>query len=794
MRSATRSLRISCAGALAIFAITSPRHWQEPNCNAVSRWSFLAAANRASAETPTRMLPATIAVSFRTGFEENCGQAPADARFLSRGSDCDLMLTRKGAVFSLNTRKLTGASGRETVKMEYGGITSVPRLTGVNLLQAKSSYFKGNDAGGWVSGATSYSAVRYTDVYPGIDQVFYRNGSQIEYDFVVRPGSNPQVIRLHFYGQTGLRLDSNGDLVLKTPAGEIRHKSPRAYQDINGERLDVSARFVVVNDADVCFELGVYASSQTLVIDPVLEYSTYIGGAGRDEGNAIAVDPMGSIYVTGFTDSPDRLTGMPAGVRPAGSTSNSFLIKLSSDGQTLLYSVHFSDCEARGLAVDSAGNAYLTGQADPGFAVTSGAFQTNLAGDGDAFIAKLDSAGSLVYSTLVGGTGDDRGLDVSVDASGNAYICGETHSANFPTTSRAFQRAHGGGAFDAFVTKLSPDGTELVYSTYLGALKDDRGQGIAVDSAGTVYVTGFTNSKTFPATPGSYEGSELEYFTTKLSADGSTLIYSIFGLGGSDIAIDAEGNAYLTGTTSSKKLGTLGKPFQRYRQGKLDAFVAKLNSAGTDIVYATYLGGGDNDYGSAIGIDSEGNAYVAGMTESRDFPAAGSVQSDYGGFGDAFVTALNTEGSSLIYSTLLGGGDTDLGEAIAVFPSGTVCAVGSTRSIGFPTASPLQANKGSGNEFDAFVVKIEATTPVPVIDSARWTDGRLYIFGRDFDFDAKILIDGDKVSTQSDVSDSTSILFSRAARSRIAPGQTVTLQVRNSTGKTSNEIAFTRPE
>lgn len=796
MRFAFRCFRGCGALAVACLAITSSCSPSETNRNPVvtgpyiAMWKSLVANQGAG---PMSKHPAS--------FEANRGQAPSEIKFISRGPGYDLLLTSNGAVFSLvrsTPRKSTKRSAHETVTMEYSEAQPSLRVSGFGQLPTKTSYFKGNEPAGWITGVPNYGGVMYSDVYPGIDQVYYANGPEIEYDFIVRPGSNPQAIKLRFSGQTDLSLNTNGDLVLRTTFGEMRHKNPHAYQVINDERRCVSARYVVESSKEVSFAFGEYDESEPIFIDPVLQYSTYIGGAGREEGNAIAVDPLGNIYVAGFTDSSGALTATPGDEVGASSSSiNSFVLKLSSDGQTLLYSVHLSACEALGLAVDSDGYAYVTGQADPDFAVTPGALQTTSGGGRDAFVAKLDPTGSsLVYSTFIGGSEDDRGLDIAIDASGSAYVCGETESTNFPSTPQSFQPGHAGGAFDAFVTKLTPTGTALAYSTYLGGNQDDRGQGIAVDSNGYAYVTGSSDSKRFPTTPGSYQGSDLEFFITKLSGDGSTLVYSVVGLGGKDIAVDVEGSAYVTGTTSSKKLGATGKPYQSNRQGMLDAFFAKLNSEGAELVYATYLGGEENDYGSAIGIDQEGNAYVTGTTESRNFPTVSSLQPNYGGFADAFVAEFNPKakgGASLVYSTLLGGGDTDVGEAIAILPSGAVCAAGSTRSLGFPTASPLQPNRGGGNEFDAFVVRIEGVAVNPQIDSTEWVDGRLYVFGKNFDFEAKIFIDDNKVSTQSDVSNPTTKLFSRAARRRIAIDQTVTLQVRNSDGRTSNQVAFTRP-
>jgi hypothetical protein len=731
------------------------------------------------------------------GFEANQGQAHPDIKFISHGNNLNLLLTNTGALF-LPDGSVAREPGKPNqpgaVRMELVSANPLPSISGFDQLPNKSSYFAGSDPAGWITGIPNYTGVHYADVYPGIDLLYYGNGQQLEYDFITRPGSDPRVIKLSFYGAEKMSLDGDGSLVLKTALGEIRHHKPSVYQKVGGGKKYVPAQYVIANDSEVSFHLGEYDASEPLVIDPILQYSTYIGGASRDEGNAIAVDSSGNIYVAGFTDSPGSLV-MSGATGQSTSSINSFVVKLSSDGTSILYSVYLADCEAFSLAVDSGGNVYVAGQAGPDFAVTPGAFQTVSAGGFDAFTAKLDPTGSsLLYSTFIGGSNYDSALDIAVDGLGNAHLCGETQSTDFPSTSQAFQPAHAGGSFDVFALKLNAAGKALNYATYLGGRNDDRGQGIALDSAGNAYVTGASDSKNFPTTANAYSGSGIGFFITKLNQDGSAALYSVYGLGGRRIVVDPEGYAYVTGTTQSKLLTTNKKSFQRFRQGSLDAFVAKLNREGTDIIYATYLGGGNNDYGSAIGIDLEGQAYVAGSTESVDFPSVRSLQPNYGGFSDMFVAELNADGTGLIYSTLVGGGDTDLGEAITVLPQGVIYATGATRSLGFPTANPLQAAR-SGDEFDAFVVRVDPTSLDPRIDSVQWGDKNLFIYGENFGFGAKILVDGKKAATENDVSEPTTILFSKSAWKGIANGEvdTVTLQVRNTDGRLSNEVTFTRP-
>jgi len=618
-------------------------------------------------------------------FEANRGQTHKDVRFLSRGPGYSLYLTADEAVLVLSTPTPdTPRNARDTrrdpklqgksvaLRMSLVGAARKPQVTGLDELPGKANYFIGKDRSKWRTNAPTYAKVQYRNVYPGIDLVYYGNQRQLEYDFVVAPGADPKTIALRLQGARKLEIDAEGNLVLRTAGGDICQHKPIIYQEIDGVRQAIDGSYVRKGANRVGFQVAAYDTTRPLIIDPVLSYSTYLGGSGGEKGLAIAVDRYGNAYVTGVVSSTD-------------------------------------------------------------FPTTSGAYQTNFGGGTglgggqgfDAFVTKLDPTGSaLVYSTYLGGSDDDQGLGIAVDTNGNAYVTGSTFSANFPTTAGSFQPTYG-GVTDAFVTKLDPTGSALIYSTYLGGSSGDEGNAIAVDAGGCAYVTGIAGSD-FPTTPGAVEAvGAIGAFVTKLDPSGSALAYSTYlggnrsGSNGSGIAVDAFGNAYVTGFASSGYPTTPGA-FQRTFNPPAgvnhpftsDAFVTKLNPTGTGLVYSTYLGGSEVDFGTGIAVDVDGNAYVTGFTASADFPVTPGPQPLYGGGFDAFVTKLQATGSALAYSTYLGGSGEDRGHGIAVDAHGSAYVTGQTASINFPTTSgAFQTTFGGGNAWfgDAFVTKLNAT-------------------------------------------------------------------------------------
>jgi Beta-propeller repeat/Abnormal spindle-like microcephaly-assoc'd, ASPM-SPD-2-Hydin len=674
-------------------------------------------------------------------FEANRGQTDARVKFLSRGSGYSLFLTSDEAVFSLRSSKAKTASDksahalparqpgelaatRAVLRMKLVKANPAAKIAGEDELPGKSNYFVGNDPKKWRSDVPTFGKVKYEGVYPGIDLVYYGNQRQLEYDFVVAPGADPHRIQLDLRGAKSIARDEQGDLVLQTGVGEVRWHKPVAYQEKDGTRQLVAARYAVTNTHEVRFEVARYDARRVLYIDPLI-YSTYLGGSGHDDGLGIAVDNSGDAYVTGITNSTNFPTMNPL-QQTYGGDDDAFVSKLNASGSALIYSTYVGGTgydQGNSIAVDSSGNAYLTGYTTSTDFPTMNPLQPAYGGTIDTFVTEINPTGTaLVYSTYLGGNGQDIGQGIAVDSSGSAYVTGLTGSTNFPTMN-PLQAANGGGNYDAFVTKINSSGSALVYSTYLGGTESDKGFAIAVDSAGNAYVAGFTASRDFPTMnplqPAN--GGLSDAFVTEINSSGSALVYSTY-LGGSGydqalgIAVDGSGNAYVTGTTLSTNFPTMNALQTKYG-GNNDAFVAKLNSSGSALVYSTYLGGGGEDYGYGIAVDNVGNAYVTGATDSANFPTENPSQPtcvDSGGScsGDAFVSKINPLGSALLYSTYLGGSGAELGSGIAVDDSGDGYVTGTTTSTDFPTINPLQPTYGGS--YDAFVFKIN-TNPSPAI-------------------------------------------------------------------------------
>jgi PKD repeat protein len=733
-------------------------------------------------------------------FETNRGQTDPTVKFLARGAGYTVFLTPSEAVLVLRSpqtsdqppaplvarrdRRARAQREKETrpkraaavVRLGLVGANPDPGVMGLDPLPGTANYFTTKDPHKWRTAIPTYAKVKYRDVYPGVDVVYYGAQRQLEYDFVVAPGADPARIRLAVTGANALSVDAAGDLVLQTASGALRLHKPLIYQVRDGARQEIAGGYVLFGKDRVGFRIATYDSQRPVVIDPVLSYATYLGGSSVvcdeygcsnnniDYGAGIAVDSAGNAYVTGFTISSDFPTANA--LQPAlRGTTNAFVAKLNPAGSALVYSTYLGGSnsdDGSSIAVDSAGNAYVTGTTSSGDFPTVNALQPALRGTADAFVAKLNPAGSaLVYSTYLGGSNYEGSSGIAVDSAGNAYVTGTTFSFDFPTAN-ALQSTLG-GASDAFVAKIDAAGA-LVYSTYLGgAAAGDDGAGIAVDSAGNAYVTGSTRSSDFPTTnalQSTLRGIQAA-FVAKLNAAGSALVYSTY-LGGSNfctfyqscygddgasIAVDSAGNAYVTGTTYSSDFPT-ANALQPTLRGVRNVFVAKLNAAGSALVYSTYLGGsGSNscdqygycyrgEYGAGIAVDTAGNAYVTGSTSSFDFPTANALLPSLSGLGeDAFVAKLNAAGSALVYSTYLGGSDCgewyvncygDEGYGIAVDSAGNAYVTGFTSSVDFPTtANAPQRWLGGGVEGwpgrigDAFVVKIDSTTqPVASFTSA----------------------------------------------------------------------------
>jgi uncharacterized repeat protein (TIGR01451 family) len=554
--------------------------------------------------------------------------------------------------------------------MQLVGANPSTQVVGLDELPGRSHYLVGNDPEKWRTYVPTYAKVKYEEVYPGVDLIYYGNQRQLEYDFVVAPGADPTVITLAFSGVSSLEMDSVGDLVLRADNEEIRLHKPYVYQEVHGVRQPISASYKRLgSEPKVGFQIAAYDASKPLIIDPILNYFTFLQGNKSDIGNSISLDIAGNIYLTGFTGSTDFPVVNPLQSSPGGGPL------------------------------------------------------------GDAFVAKLNSTGTaIVYTTYLGGNGVDMGQGIAVDTSGNAYVTGITHSTNLPATGGVFDPScgtdglcNGVGSInfsDAFVAKLNATGNTLLYLTYLGGSKNDEGFGVAVDGFGNAYITGGTESLDFFGINGlqTFNAGVQDAFVVKLNLGGTAPIYATY-LGGSGldsghgIAIDLSGNAYITGRTGSLNFPTRN-PFQA-TLGSVpliadDAFLVKLNTFGNNLLYATYLGGSNTDGGFGVAVDKVGYAYVTGTTSSTNFPVANSFQSLSGGAQDAFVAKIDPSqagAASLLYSTYLGGKATDEGFGIAVDSFGNAYVAGSTGSTNFPTLNPFQASNSGG--FDAFVARLD---------------------------------------------------------------------------------------
>jgi hypothetical protein len=697
-------------------------------------------------------------------FEANQGQADSQVKFLSRGAGYSLFLTPTEAVLALSEGSQPGvgrallpagvsqsgafapkdreSQGAEApishdkktsvLRMKLVGADAKAEVIGQDELPGKSNYFIGNDPKKWHTNVRQFAKVHYENVYPGVDLVYYGHQRELEYDFVLQPGANPQVIRLGIEGARKLRLE-HGELVLASAAGDVHLRAPHVYQEANGVRQDVRGRYIITSKHEVGFRVTTYDRRRALVIDPVLAYSTYLGGTGLDYTSGIAVDPAGNAYVTGLTTSADF--PMANAIQHTYSGNNdAFVSKINADGSALVYSTYLGGSNQDGgsrIAVDAAGNAYVSGQTLSADFPVVNAIQSALHGFSDAFVTKISADGTgLVYSTYLGGSGDEGSTDLAVNSAGDVYATGSTGSTDFPTVNPIQSTNHGGS--DSFVTKINADDSAIVYSTYLGGSMYDHVNGIAVDAAGKVYLSGETQSTDFPtknAIQATYAGNS-DAFVTKINAGGSALVYSTY-LGGSlqdvgaRIAVDSAGNAYVTGFTSSTDLPT-ANAIQPANAGVLNAFVTKINANGSAFVYSTYLGGSVYDGGVDIAADSLGEAFVVGWTWSADFPTINAIQPTLAGNSDAFVTKINAEGSGFVYSTYLGGRGVDSPNRIEVDSAGSAYIGGLTKSSGFPKTALAFQMKLKG-KWDGFVAKIAAQTFVGV--SSRKTSFSTQVMG-----------------------------------------------------------------
>ena len=689
-------------------------------------------------------------------FEANQGQTDEQVSFLTRGRGYTLFLARTEAVFVLQA-----AGGSDTVRMTLVGANPAPTITGRERLPSKTHYYRGRELNDWQIDVPSYAEVVYEDVYPGVDLVYYSRAGNLEYDFVLAPKADPQIVRMAFDGARDLSLNPDGNLVVATASGEMVFHAPALYQEIEGSRAPIPGRFAIAGENVVTFEVDDYDDGRVLIIDPELTYSTYLGGSLEDGVSGVAVDAEGMIYIAGWTESPDFPTNGPApgDLPPPKAYAAPFITKLdpSRDPASQLVYTTFLPIDQvgngghiSGIEVDATGHAVVVGTTrHSDFPVTAPPggtpFQSELAGLGDCYVTRLAPDGTLVYSTYLGGgvpsTGSDLCRSVALDEDGLVYVTGVIGSSDFPTTPDAIQSST--TSYSAFVSVIDPAGNglnDLVYSTLLGGSSNDEGRGIAVmtDAAGDVrvFVSGETSSGDFPRTShgceSPYGGSNDAFVAViDLPAAGSACLAFSTLMGGTDsewtgpsLAVDELGDVYVAGFTRSVACDfpTTTGAFQEQPPGcdGWDPYVFKLHppstcatgseclNPGDDLVYSTMLAGRDSDFITSIAVDAQGNAVVAGGTHSRDFPTTtDALDGQLGGDKDVFLTVVNASGSGLVFSTYLGGRKTDgdRGIALALDEAGQMYVASTTYSTDFPVTP------------DAFQDSCKSCSPAKIMDA-----------------------------------------------------------------------------
>ena len=607
--------------------------------------------------------------------------------------------------------------------MRLLGAQPLPRLSGEGALASFTRYY-GCERGASAVEVPHYAGIRYHEIYPGVDLLWHSREARLEYEFRLAAGADPTLLQIGFAGGNDIAIDGNGDLVVTGSSGELRYRRPEAWQEIEGRRVAVEAGFLLQSGV-ISFEVGSYDTARPLRIDPVLEFSTYLGASGFDTAYAVGRDSAGNVYTTGETASFD-FPGSGGGV---GMRSNRavFVTKLSANGSQVLFTTILASTgndSGRGLALDGAGNIWITGIAGASnFPTTTNALNRASNGGQDAFVAKLDSSGRLSYATYLGGSGTDAAMGIAVDTSG-IYVTGYTASTNFPVTPGVPQGTFQGGFYDVFLLKLDPTGTTLAYSTYLGGTGSDTAAAISVDAKGDACIAGQTTSPSLPthnAIQSSYGGNG-DILLSCLNPGGTAWNFLTY-LGGSGpdmanaIALDTAGNIYLTGATYSPNFPVSSNAYQTTSRGGYDAFAMKLNATGTAIVFSTLLGGTASDAGTAIAVASSGTIWIVGYTASADFPT--TVLPKFGGYFDGFVAQLSSDGASVALASYLGGSGEDRCLAVALSAAGEPIIVGMTGSIDFPTTSGV-VQSAPPAPYNAFVslLKLPGPTVVSVSPSS----------------------------------------------------------------------------
>ena len=694
-------------------------------------------------------------------FERNDGQAGHSIHYRALSPYYTVAFTSRGAEIRLTK----GAGASRTLAIQALNANPVPAISGEKPLPTRHHYLIGREATQWHRNIPTFSEVLYSAIYPGIDLLFRGNENRLEYDFIVAPGANPEVIRLGFPGVDRMAVDGQGHLHMTLDGHQITQPAPFIYQEKNGAKARIEGGYRIDGESKVGFTIAAYDPELPLIIDPILIYSSFIGGSGDDKAMALTTDNAGNLYIAGSTNSPDLPLTSPldgtcgsdgncdAAVSGGTTVLNSdfFVTKMGPDGIPV-YTTYLGGSQsdvATGIAVNNAGEVHLSGYTlSTDFPTTPGAFDPACTdtspADGfcdegvETTVVKLNASGSgLVYSTYLGGGADDYAGGIALDGAGAAYVTGNTASADFPLATGTYA-----GEEDVFAAKLDPSGATLAYATYIGGIGTDIGMGIDVDGSGNAYLTGYTASADFPVTTGALDtlcgesgacdgqvdddndgNFETIYtfdgFVTKLDNSGATLLYSTF-LGGerydyaNAIHVDGAGNAYVAGETRSAKFppASSTNAYQDSIAGSYDGFLARLNASGTSLDFFTYIGGTHGDTATDLAVDGNGDIYLLGSTFSRDFPALKPFQNPppqrqdntvivYNA--DAWLAKLSADASSLRYSSTFGGQHNDYGTAVDVDGNGRAYMTGYTISVDMPVTSTASQDS-HGNEIPGYTV------------------------------------------------------------------------------------------
>jgi hypothetical protein len=688
--------------------------------------------------------PLTAATGGRQpiAFEPNLGQTDPAVRFLARGPGYSLFLTGGDeAVMAL--RGGEAAEAGAVLRLRLEGARRDAAVEGLDRLRGVSNYHRGEDPSTWVTGVPHFGQVRFAEVYPGVDLVYYSRDQELEYDFVVAPGADPTAIALSFAGADGVTLDAAGDLVLAIGDGRVVMPAPFTFQEIAGRRKVVPSSYRVDAGGRVTFELAAWDRSQELVIDPRLVYSSYLGGSETDIVNDVAVDGRGDIWVVGGTDSPDF-----PGTEDRPSFLGAFVSKIANDGSGVIFTTVIDGSGldiANSIAIDGRGTAHVAGGTESLDFPVLGAFQDEsrerrdfcllrycitvsprgTINTAEAMMFRLDSDGRLLYSTYLGGKDPDQAFGVATDSNFNTYVVGSTMSENFPLQDE-FRNNHRGD-FEAFVTVFSQTGATLAYSTFLGGSENESAKGVAVLGR-DAFVVGNTTSEdmetravsgtAFQTRFGGRNDGWVARLDVDKEGDGSLLYATYLGSAGTDlprdVAVDIFGNAHVVGVTGSSTYplaAPAGFPILDDSNDINEAFLTKVNPEGSDLLFSSLLGGSQTDEAIAVTLDEIGNAYLFGVTTSPDFPLVTAFQTEHAGGDDFFVAKIDLLESRLLFSTLLGGRGEETFRGvprggIALDFRGSIAIGGTTESFDFPLLDPFQSFY-TGGDSEAFVARID---------------------------------------------------------------------------------------